>query len=63
MFLEEISMLFEAAIETFEVDNGRSTDAYLVKTRAVITCILLLAPYDEEKVDHNIVGLIWCTSN
>ena len=44
---EELSTLFEAAQEYFEVKNGQPTDAYLVKIRSVITSILLLAPYDE----------------
>ena len=58
MFPEELYALFEAARETFEVENGQPTDAYLVKIMAVIIYILLLAPYYEEKEDHNIVGLI-----
>ena len=59
---EELFTLFEAARENFDVENGQPTDAYLVKTRAVITSILLLAPYDEENRNHNLVGLIWSTS-
>ena len=62
MSLEELSTLFEAARENFEVENGQPTDAYLVKIRAFITSILLLAPYDEENRNHNLVGLIWSTS-
>ena len=62
MFPEELSTLFEAAQEDFEVKNGQPTDAYLVKTRAVITSILLLYPYDEEHGNHNLVGLVWSTS-
>ena len=59
---EIVFTLFEAAREDFEVKNGQPTDAYLVKIRAVITSILLLAPYDEEHGNHNLVGLIWSTS-
>ena len=59
---EELSMLFEAAQEDFEVKNGQPTDACLVKIRAVITSILLLAPYDEENVNHNLVGFVWSKS-
>ena len=58
---EEISTLFKVAQEYFEVENGQSTDAYLVKIKAVITSILLLYPYDEENGNHNLVGLIWST--
>ena len=47
---------------TFEVKNVQLTDTYLVKIRAVITSILLPAPYDKEKGDHNIVGLIFLPS-
>ena len=62
MSLEELSTLFEAARENFEVKNVQPTDAYLVKIRAVITSILLLSPYDEDNGNHNLVGLIWSTS-
>ena len=58
---EELSTLFEAAREVFEVKNGQPTDAYLVKIRSVITSILLPAPHDEENGKHNIVGLVWST--
>ena len=57
----EISTLFEAAQEDFKVENGQPTDAYLVKIRVVITSILLLASYDEENGNHNLVGLVWST--
>ena len=56
---EELSTLFESAREDFEVENGQPTSAYLVKIRAVITSILLLAPYYEEHGNHNLVGLVW----
>ena len=59
IYLEELSTLFEASGETFEVENGQPTDVYLVKIRAVITSILLFTTYDEEKEDQNLVGLIW----
>ena len=59
---EELSTLFEAAREYFEVKNGQPNDAYLVNIRAFFTSILLLAPYDEENGDHNPVSLIWSTS-
>ena len=61
MSLEELSTLFEAARENFEAENGQPTDAYLVKISTVITSILLLAPYDKENGNHNLVGLIWST--
>ena len=57
----ELSILFEAAQEDFEVKNGQPTDACLVNIRAVITSILFLAPYDEEHGNHNLVGLVWLT--
>ena len=59
---EELSTLFEVAREDFEVKNGQPTDAHLVKIRAVITSILLLALYDEGNGNQNLVGLIWSTS-
>ena len=59
---EELSMLFEAAREEFEVENGQPTDAYLVKIQAALTSILLLTLYDGEHGIHNIVGLVWSTS-
>ena len=59
---EELSTLLEAAREDFEVKNGQPTNAYLVKIRAVITFILLMAPYDEDNGNHNLVGLVWLTS-
>ena len=62
MLSEELSTLFEAARETFEVENGQPKNAYLVNIRAVITSFLLLAPYDKDKGDHNLVVLIWSTS-
>ena len=62
MSLEELSTLFEAAREDFEVENGQPTNAYLVKIRAFIPSILLLALYNEENDNHNIVGLVWSTS-
>ena len=62
MFTEELSTIFEAARETFKVENGQLTEAHLVKIRAIITSILLLAPYEKEKGDYNIVGLVWSTS-
>ena len=62
IYLEELSTLFEASGETFEVENGQPTDVYLVKIRAVITSILLFTTYDEEKEDQNLVGLIWSMS-
>ena len=62
MSLEELSTLFEAAREEFEVKNGQPTNTDLVKIRAVITSILLLTPYDEENRNHNLVGFVWLTS-
>ena len=59
---EELSTLFESERENFEVEHCQPTDAYLVKIRAVITSILLLAPYDKENGNHNLVGLICSTS-
>ena len=59
---EELSTIFEAARENFEVENDQPTDAYLVKIRIVITSILLLAPYDKENRNHNLVGIILSTS-
>ena len=58
---EELSTLFEASQEEFEVENGQPTDAYLVKIRSVHTSILLLALYDEEHGNHNLVGVMWST--
>ena len=58
---EELSTLFKAVREYFKVKNGQPTDAYLVKIISVITSILLLAPYDEENKNHNLVGLVWST--
>ena len=58
---EELSILFKAAREDFEVENGQPTDAYLVKIKAVITSILLLAPYNEQHGNHNIVSLVCST--
>ena len=62
MLHEELSTLFKAAREDFEVKNGQPTDTYLVKIRDVITFIFLLASYDEEHGEHNLVGLVWSTS-
>ena len=59
---EELPTLFEAPRENFEVKNGQPTNTCLVKIRAVITSILLLAPYDEENRNHNLVVIIWSTS-
>ena len=59
---EKLSTLFEAAREDFEVKNGQPTDTYLVKIRAVLTLILLLASYNEEHGNHNPVGLVWSMS-
>ena len=59
---KEISKLFEAAREEFEVENGQPTDVYLVKIRDVTTSILLFAPYNEEHNNQNIVSLMWLTS-
>ena len=59
---EGLSTLFEAAREDFEVENGQPNNAYLVNIRSVIASILLLAPYDEEHGNHNIVGLVWSKS-
>ena len=56
---EEISKVFEVALENFGVKPRQSTDAYLVKIMAVITSILQVAPNDEEKGGHDLVGLIW----
>ena len=61
MSTEELSTLFKAAQEDFEVENGQKTDAYLVNIRAVIISILLLDPYNEENGNHNPVGLVWYT--
>ena len=58
---EELSTLFELARENSEVEKGQPTNAYLVKIRSVITSILLLAPYDEDNENHNLVGLLWST--
>ena len=60
---EELSTLFEAAREEFEVENGQPTDTYLVNIRAVLTSVLLLAPYDEEHGNHKLVGLVCSTIN
>ena len=59
---KELSTLFEAAREDFEVENSQPTDAYLGNIRAVINSILLFAPYEEENGNHNLVGLVWLTS-
>ena len=62
MSSEEPSTFFEATQEDFKVENVQPTDAYLVKIRAVVTSILLLATYDEEHGNHNLFGLVWSTS-
>ena len=62
MLSEELSTLFEATREDFEVENGQPTDVYLIKVRAVITSILLLTPYNEKHGNHNLIGLVWLTS-
>ena len=59
---EKLSTLFETARGDFEVQKGQPTDAYLVNIRAIITSILLLAPYNEENGNHDLVGLVWSTS-
>ena len=58
---EELPTLFEAAREYFKVKNGQPTDTYLIKIRAVIASILILATYNEEHRNHNLVGLVWST--
>ena len=55
---EELSTIFEAAQEDFEVEKCQPTDAYLVKIRAIITSILLNAPYDKNNRNQNLVGLV-----
>ena len=45
-----------------EIKDGQPTDAYLVNIRSVTTSVLLLAPYDEENRNHNLMGLVWSTS-
>ena len=59
---EELSALFEAAREEFEVENGQPTDAYLVNIRAVLASIPILATYDEEHGNYNLIGLVYSTS-
>ena len=59
---EELSTLFEAARENFEVKNGQTTNVYRVKIRSVITSVLILTPYDKENGNKNLMGLIWSTS-
>ena len=61
MLPKELSTLFKAAREEFEVKNGQPTDAYLVNILAVLTSIVVLAPYDEEHGNQNLVGLMWLT--
>ena len=55
---KELYTLFEAAREEFEVENGQPTEAYLIKIKVALTSILLLAPYNEEHGNHNLVSLV-----
>ena len=59
---KELFTLFEATQEDSEVENGQTTDAYLVNIKAFITSILLLDPYNEEHGNNNLVGLVWSMS-
>ena len=58
---EELSTLFEAARENFEVENVQPADTHLVKIRAAIASIILRAPYDKDNGNQNLVGLICST--
>ena len=54
----DISNLFSEAFKKFETISGQPTDSHLKELHEVITQILLVIPYDEDKTIHNLVRLI-----
>jgi hypothetical protein len=55
---EDVSILFSDLGSTFEPIIGQPTDSDIVKMREAISDILYQIPYDDEKGEHNLVGII-----
>ena len=54
----DVSILFADLGSKFEPIIGQSTDSDIVKMREVIYEVLYQTPYDDDKGEHNLVGLI-----
>ena len=47
MLLDDISNLFDTALEKFDPISGQSMDSHLAELRELLSQILLFIPYDE----------------
>ena len=56
---EEIVAKFAHSLKNFEPIVGQPSDSDLTRLREAVAPLLLLIPYDETGVVHNLIGLIW----
>ena len=55
---EDVPLLFAEMASTYEPIIGQPSDSDIVKMGEVISEDLYQFPYDDEKIIHNLVGLI-----
>ena len=56
--VDDVRALFDAARDTFEVEEGQPTESYITKLQETLGGILYTVRYDAEKGDHNLIGIV-----
>ena len=55
---DDVRALFDAARDTFEVEEGQPTESYITKLQETLGGILYTVRYDAEKGEHNLIGIV-----
>ena len=56
---EDIVAKLAHSLDNFEPINGHLSESDLTRLREAVTPLLLQIPYDETRVVHNLISLIW----
>ena len=55
---EDVRARFDAARETFEVEEGQPTESYITRLQETLNGILFTVRYDADKAEHNLIGIV-----
>ena len=55
---DDVRALFDAARDTFEVEEGQPTESYITRLQETMAGILYTVRYDAEKGEHNLIGIV-----
>ena len=56
--VDEVSTRFDAARDSFEIEDGQPTEAYITRLEETIGGILFSIRYDAENAKDNLIGLV-----